>query len=141
MLLAALLSLAALCLSFAALLSLSFASVLLAALLCFATLLSLSALFLGFGAFMLLGAAIFLKDHNDLGGLHQLGANHILTLDHESLGAYGLCIESLGILNGYTGNFVGTGDDSGNFLLFPTTTSSGSHCGANCANKKNFFHN
>ena len=110
-------------LSFTALLGLSFASVLFAAL-----------------AHGFLGAAIPLEEDADLVGLGHLGADHFLAFDHEGFGADGFGVDGLGIFNNYTGDLFGAGHDGGNFLL-AATAGGDNHRGANCADIKSFFHN
>ena len=128
-------------LAFALLFAFAFCLFLAAFRLCFAALRLLAALGLFallFAALLLfafaLAAALLLQGNDNLGGLHQLGANDLAAFNYECLGAYGLGIESLCILDNNGGNLIGSGDNGGNFLL-STTAGSGNHCSANCANK------
>ena len=103
--------------------------------LCFAALGLLALLFAALFLFAFaLAAALLLQGNDNLGGLHQLGANDFAAFNYECLGANGLGIESLCILDNNGGNLIGSGDNGGNFLL-STTAGSGNHCSANCANK------
>lgn len=94
---------------------------------------------LGLSALMLLAAAVLLEGYKYLGGFHQLGAGNFLAFNHESFGAYGFGIESLGILDYQCGNFVGTCNDGGHGIL-ASATSGGEYCCTNGANKERFFH-
>ena len=88
---------------------------------------------------MLLAAAVLLEGDKHLGGFHQLGANNLLAFNHESFGAYGFGIESLGILDYQCGHFVGTCNDGG-YGILASATSGGEYCCTNGANKERFFH-
>lgn len=94
---------------------------------------------LGLSALMLLAAAVLLEGDKHLGGFHQLGGNNFLAFNHESFGAYGFGIESLGILDYQCGHFVGTCNDGGHGIL-ASATSGGEYCCTNGANKERFFH-
>jgi hypothetical protein len=112
---------------------------LLAALRLLPTLRLLPAFRLGLSALMLLAAAVLLEGDKHLGGFHQLGAGNFLAFNHESFGAYGFGIESLGILDYQCGHFVGTCNDGGHGIL-ASATSGGEYCCTNGANKERFFH-
>ena len=94
---------------------------------------------LGLSALMLLAAAALFEGYKHLGGFHQLGGNNFLAFNHESFGAYGFGIESLGILDYQCGHFVGTCNDGGHGIL-ASATSGGEYCCTNGANKERFFH-
>ena len=66
---------------------------------------------------LMLSAAGLLQGNQHLGGLHQLGADNLLAFDNKGLGAYRLCIQSLGILDNQGGDFIGAGNDCTYFLL------------------------
>ena len=88
--------------------------------LCLAALVLLSALRLSLtalGFLLMLSAAGLLQGNQHLGGLHQLGADNLLAFDNKGLGAYRLCIQSLGILDNQGGDFIGAGNDCTYFLL------------------------
>ena len=94
---------------------------------------------LGLSALMLLAAAVLLEGDKHLGGFYQLGAGNFLAFNHESFGAYGFGIESLGILDYQCGHFVGTCNDGG-YGILASATSGGEYCCTNGANKERFFH-
>ena len=119
--------------------------------LCLAALVLLSALRLGFTALvffaalrlrltafsflLMLSAAGLLQGNQHLGGLHQLGADNLLAFDNKGLGAYRLCIQSLGILDNQGGDFIGAGNDCTYFLLAAAAGGGNEGC-TNSANKE-----